>query len=69
MTVIDANGLILGRLASIVAQRLLCGEEIDVINAESAVVSGSAETTQSKYQILRKKAPKKKDHIFLSVQT
>ena len=64
MTVIDANGLILGRLASIVAQRLLCGEEIDVINAESAVVSGSAETTQSKYQILRKKGSKEKGPYF-----
>ncbi len=64
MTVIDANGLILGRLASIVAQRLLCGEEIDVINAESAVVSGSAETTMSKYQILRKKGSKEKGPYF-----
>ena len=64
MTVIDANWLILGRLASIVAQRLLCGEEIDVINAESAVVSGSAETTLSKYQILRKKGSKEKGPYF-----
>jgi len=64
VTVIDANGLILGRLASIVAQRLLCGEEIDVINAESAVVSGSAETTLSKYQILRKKGSKEKGPYF-----
>jgi len=40
MTVIDANGLIMGRLASIVAKRLLAGEKIDIINAEHAVVSG-----------------------------
>lgn len=40
MTVIDANGLIMGRLASIVAKRLLAGERIDIINAENAVVSG-----------------------------
>lgn len=40
MTVIDANGLIMGRLASIVAKRLLAGEKIDIINAENAVVSG-----------------------------
>ena len=64
MTVIDANGLILGRLASIVAQRLLSGEEIDVINAERAVVSGSPETTLSKYQTLRNKGSKEKGPYF-----
>ena len=39
-TVIDADGLILGRMASIVAKRLLQGERIDIVNAENAVVSG-----------------------------
>jgi len=37
---VDAEGLILGRMASIVAKRLLEGERIDIVNAESAVVSG-----------------------------
>ena len=39
-TVIDADGLILGRMASIVAKRLLKGEIIDIVNAEKTVVSG-----------------------------
>lgn len=39
-TVIDAEGLILGRMASIIAKRLLQGERIDIINSERAVVSG-----------------------------
>jgi len=39
-TVIDADGLILGRMASIVAKRLLEGERIDIVNAENIVVSG-----------------------------
>lgn len=39
-TVIDAEGLILGRMASVVAKRLLEGERIEIVNAESAVVSG-----------------------------
>ncbi len=39
-TVIDADGLILGRMASIVAKRLLEGERIELVNAENAVVSG-----------------------------
>jgi len=64
VTVIDANGLIIGRLASIVAHRLLSGEEIAIINAEGAVVSGSPETTISKYKTMRKKGSKEKGPYF-----
>lgn len=39
-TVIDASGLILGRMASIVAKRLLSGEPIIIVNAEKAILSG-----------------------------
>jgi large subunit ribosomal protein L13 len=39
-TVIDASGLIVGRMASIIAKRLLLGESIIVVNAEKAVISG-----------------------------
>jgi large subunit ribosomal protein L13 len=38
--IIDADGLILGRLASHVAKRLLNGEEIVVVNAEKAIITG-----------------------------
>jgi len=38
--IIDADGLILGRLASHVAQRLLAGEEIVVVNAEKVLITG-----------------------------
>ena len=38
--VIDANGLILGRMASTIAKRLLQGESIIIVNAEKAVISG-----------------------------
>jgi large subunit ribosomal protein L13 len=37
---IDAEGLILGRLASHVAQRLLAGEEVVIVNAEKALITG-----------------------------
>lgn len=40
MAVIDATGHVAGRLASIVAKRLLQGEEIAVVNAEHAIVTG-----------------------------
>jgi large subunit ribosomal protein L13 len=39
-TIIDAKGLILGRLASNVAKRLLLGEAVIILNAEKAAISG-----------------------------
>ena len=50
MTIINAEGLILGRLSSIVAKRLLSGEEILIVNAERAVISGSKVTTFNEYK-------------------
>ena len=37
----DASGQIIGRLASGLAKRLLGGEEITVVNAEKALITGS----------------------------
>jgi large subunit ribosomal protein L13 len=42
--VINAEGLVLGRMASIIAKRLLMGEEIVVVNTEKAVISGKRES-------------------------
>ncbi len=50
MTVIDASNLILGRMASTVAQRLLKGEEINIINAEKTIISGRKDTTLDRYK-------------------
>ncbi len=50
MTVIDAKNLILGRMASSVAKRLLKGEEIKIINAERAIISGRKDTTFERYK-------------------
>jgi len=40
VTIINADRLVLGRMASIIAKRLLNGEEIVIVNAEKAVLSG-----------------------------
>jgi large subunit ribosomal protein L13 len=40
LIVINAEGLIIGRMASLIAKRLLNGEEIIIVNAEKAVLSG-----------------------------
>lgn len=39
-TLVDASNLILGRMASAIAKRLLNGETIVILNAEKALVSG-----------------------------
>src|SRR2546427_7163068 len=41
MAVVDASGQIVGRFSSAVAKRLLGGEEVVVVNAEKAVITGS----------------------------
>ena len=41
MKIIDASECIMGRLASSVAKTLLKGEEVHIVNAENAVISGS----------------------------
>ena len=40
VTIINAEGLIIGRMASIIAKRILNGEGITIVNAEKAVISG-----------------------------
>ena len=53
--VINADGLILGRMCSKIAKRLLNGEEIIVVNAEKAILSG------------RRTSKVKEAHVFLEV--
>lgn len=50
MAVIDAKNLVLGRLAAVVAERLLNGENITIVNAEGAVVSGNRKYTLEKFK-------------------
>jgi large subunit ribosomal protein L13 len=50
MTIVDASGLILGRLASHVAKRILNGEEIVIINAEKAIITGSRENIVGEFK-------------------
>ncbi|UUX93451.1 50S ribosomal protein L13 [Methanoplanus endosymbiosus] len=71
VTVIDAAGLRLGRLASTVAKRSLQGEEFAIINAESAVISGAKARVLADYDQKRKRGsreggpfyPRRPDHI------
>jgi large subunit ribosomal protein L13 len=53
VTVIDGENLLLGRMCSLVAQRILAGEEIAIINAEKVIVSGSRAKVLEEYYIKR----------------
>lgn len=48
--VIDADGLILGRMASIVAKKLLHGYQVEIVNAEKAVVVGQKGNITKRYK-------------------
>ena len=47
--IIDAENAIVGRLASIVAKRLLNGEKIILINANKGIISGDPNSIAKKY--------------------
>ena len=50
MRIINAEGLILGRLASKVAKMLLEGEEVVIVNAEKVIITGNREDIFAKYK-------------------
>ncbi|MDR2966751.1 MAG: 50S ribosomal protein L13 [Methanobacteriaceae archaeon] len=74
--IIDGEGHILGRLASLISKKLLEGEDIVVLNSEKIVVTGSKEWAYAKYKQrvdrasisnprdLGPKYPRKPDDIF-----
>lgn len=47
--IIDGKDLVLGRLASFVAKRLLDGQQVTIVNAEQVVISGRKEATFDAY--------------------
>ena len=49
-TVIDADGNVLGRLCTSVAKKILKGEEVVVVNAEKAIVTGNKEDILAQYK-------------------
>ncbi|MDD1709972.1 MAG: 50S ribosomal protein L13 [Methanoregulaceae archaeon] len=71
VTIIDGDGLLLGRMASMVARRAMSGEEIAIVNAEKAVISGSRARVLSNYGQKRTRGsreggpffPRRPDHI------
>ena len=48
--VVDASGLVLGRLASYVAKLILTGNDLVIVNAEKAVLTGSRRYIVEKFK-------------------
>jgi large subunit ribosomal protein L13 len=71
-TVINGKDLLLGRMASLVAQRVLRGEQISIVNVEQAVISGSRARVLGIYDLKRSRGsreggpffPRRPDHIM-----
>ena len=64
MIVVDATGLVLGRLASLTAKSLLAGEEVKIVNAEKAIVTGRKEFIFSDYGQARARGHKERGPYF-----
>ncbi len=50
VAVIDSEGAVMGRLCTVIAKRLLNGEEIVVVNAEKAIVTGKKVMIKAHYK-------------------
>lgn len=50
VTIIDADGAILGRMCTTVAKRLLGEENIVIVNSEKAIISGKKATIKNRYK-------------------
>ena len=55
-TYIDATGLVLGRLSSWIAQRIMMGEDVVVVNAQDMIVSGKRKYLIESYLQRRSRA-------------
>ncbi len=64
VTIINAENLILGRLASVVARRALEGEEIALVNVEKAVISGTRKRVTGAYLQKRQRGSKEGGPFF-----
>jgi large subunit ribosomal protein L13 len=64
--IIDGEGLILGRLASAVAKKLLTEKdtEIVIVNAERVVISGAKERTFKDYKAKKDRGSKEQGPFF-----
>lgn len=74
-TVINAEGAVIGRLASVVAKKLLNGESVTVTNIEKAIITGEPDMIYQIYKHKRERGdrnrgpfyPRQPDRLFQRV--
>jgi len=64
MKIYNAENQILGRMCTYIAKALLKGEDVVVVNAEKAVLSGNPRWKKEHYQIKVKRGDPKKGPFF-----
>ena len=64
VTIIDANKAVLGRLGTVVAKRLLNGEEIAIVNSEKAIITGKKPMLKELYKHRREQGTYRKGPFF-----
>lgn len=63
-TFIDSQGAVLGRLCTVVAKRLLKGEEIIIVNSEKVIVTGKKTMIKEHYKHEREVGTYRKGPYF-----
>ena len=62
--IIDATDVVMGRLASTTAKKLLCGEDVIIINAEKAVITGKKKMIFERFLHKRERGDPKKGPFY-----
>jgi len=62
--IVDATGLVMGRLASVTAKSLLAGEEVNIVNAEKALITGGKNSIFADYGHTRERGHKERGPYF-----
>lgn len=64
MVVLDASSSVLGRFSTQVAKRLMNGEEVFVVNAERAIITGKKDMILKEYKKMREIGSHRKGPFF-----
>ncbi|MBR9691233.1 50S ribosomal protein L13 [Candidatus Woesearchaeota archaeon] len=51
--IINAENLILGRIATVAAKKALLGEKVEIVNCEKAIITGSKKEIAARYKAKR----------------
>ena len=65
MKIINAEDLIIGRLATVAAKNALLGEEVSIVNCEKAVMTGNKKEILARYKSRREKGQVNKGPYIL----